>query len=183
MKPGLLVASPALDGSLFSRSVILLAQYSEEGAMGVVINRELGVTMGELMQQLEMGAPRQPEVNVMWGGPVEPGAGLVVLSGRSQLPEGRCVLAVEGTDLGVSASRIVLEDVTRGQLPGDFMVCLGYAGWGPGQLDQEISEGSWLMTDLDLGILFGLSPEERWQQCVASLGQALPLLWIPPLEE
>lgn len=183
MKPGLLVASPRLDGSLFGRSVILLAEYSEEGAMGVVVNRELSVTMGELTQQLEMGPPVRPHESVMWGGPVEPAAGLVILNGSSHLPEGRCVMGVEGSDLALSASRIVLQDVISGPLRIDFLMCLGYTGWGPGQLDAEIAEGSWLMTDLDLTVLFQVAPEQRWQHCVESLGRALPLLWIPPIEE
>lgn len=183
MKPGLLVASPSLDGSLFARTVILLCDYSNDGAMGLVINKGLAISLADVMEQLEIER-RQSEFkdSVLWGGPVEPAAGLVICrSHAGRMPQG-CLTQVEGTDLCVSASRVILEDIASGKWQGGYHLCLGYAGWAPGQLDREIDDGSWLVLDFDEHLLSQIPIGDRWQYCVNTLGVGQTMMWVPPIE-
>lgn len=183
-QPGLLVASPRLDASVFARTVIFLCEYTPEGAMGLVVNRGLGISIGEVMEQLEIehtGASFKE--TVLWGGPVEPAAGLVICRTQNGTRPDGCLASVEGTNLCVSASRLILEAIAQERWRGPYHLCLGYAGWGPGQLDREIAEGSWLVSELDESLLFGVPLGERWEHLVSSLGVGQQMMWIPPIQE
>ena len=182
-RPGLLIASPRLDQSVFARTVILLCDYNAEGAMGLVINRGLGISIGEVMDQLDIvHAKAGFTQSVLWGGPVNPDAGLVIcVSPEDDEPEARLAM-VDGTRLCVSASRVILEAIAGGRWPGPYHLCLGYAGWAPGQLDQEIDEGSWLVSEFDEALL-DVPLGERWSHTVDRLGVGTAMLWIPPVEE
>ena len=168
---------------MFSRTVIFLCDYSPDGAMGLVVNRCLEISVGEVMKQLEIDAEETVfDASVLWGGPVEPAAGLVICRQQEgQVAEGT-LARVEGSDLLVSASRLTLEAIAAERWSGPYHLCLGYAGWSPGQLDREIDEGSWLITELDEKILFDVPMEDRWQVCVESLGVGQSMMWIPPIE-
>lgn len=183
MKPGLLVASPRLDQSVFARTVILMCDYSDEGAMGLVINRGLAISIGEVMDQLDIDRAQEGfQQSVLWGGPVEPAAGLVLYEGADgEEVEGR-LACVQGTNLCVSASRLILEAIAEGRWKGTYQLCLGYSGWAPGQLDREIAEGSWLVTDFDEALL-KVPLSDRWTHTVDGLGVGGAMMWIPPVEE
>jgi len=182
-RPGLLVASPRLDGSVFARTVVLLCDYGDEGAMGLVVNRGLEISIGEVMDQLDIVREDGEFVDsVLWGGPVEPAAGLVICDTQGgPTPEG-CLATVPDTSLCVSASRVILEAIAGGRWPGAYHLCLGYAGWAGGQLEQEIDDGSWLVSEFDPDLL-DAPMSERWGLAVEGFGLGQSLMWIPPIEE
>ena len=138
--------------SNFAGTVILLWHFDAEGARGVVINRTMSVGIGEVGRQLaidedEIADPSLPD-RVLWGGPVEPGAGFLLFRGNVPDDEGWNV----NDRIAVTTSQDRLEKLLlRG---GEYRLCLGYAGWAPGQLDREIELGSWLYTDPKSAIVF-----------------------------
>lgn len=160
----------------FHRTVVLLVQHTAEGALGLVINRETPVRLAEVVEHLEVasGANRSNRP-VLWGGPVERGAGFVLFKGRA--PEGWQIRA----DLSVSASRERLAALVA--TGTEFHLCLGYAGWGPGQLDKEYAEGSWLHTDASPEVLFECPVAERYDRALAVLGVSAESLWMTPIDE
>lgn len=164
----LLIALPALDDPNFSRTVSLICQHDEHGAMGIVINRASEYSVGELFAQIriEGGAPELLAQPVLAGGPVHAERGFVLHDGEREwdssvrLPGG----------LALTTSRDVLEAMARGDGPAQAVVALGCAGWGAGQLEQEISENSWLLAPSDDDLLFRLPLEQRWQAAAGLVG-------------
>lgn len=165
---------PGLDDENFSRSVTLLCEHNDNGALGLVINRPMGTL--RLPQMLDqMGLPRehlQGEPVVYWGGPVEQERGFVVHTA----PGGWDSSMRLADDLYVTTSRDVLAAIGRGEGPRQFLVALGYAGWGAGQLEGEVLSNSWLNTPIDRSILFELAPALRWRAAAALLGIDVNLL-------
>jgi putative transcriptional regulator len=160
----------------FQRSVVLLVQHSPEGALGLVINRESRVRIGDVVERLEGTAPLQRASRaVLWGGPVEQGAGFVLFRGRA--PEGWQVLE----DLSVSASKERLSALVAAG--ADFHLCLGYAGWGAGQLDREFEEGSWIHVDATSELLFDCPLAERYDRALGILGLRADSIWMTPINE
>ena len=172
MEPGLLIASPQMHDTNFNRTVILLAHHGPQGALGVVINRAHEVRFSDILQDLPPEIARQA---VLWGGPVEPGAGFVVFRG-----EGAEGWAVPG-GVTVSASRERLEELIAAR--AEFLLCLGYAGWGPGQLDEEFARGSWVYTEATPDLLFGAALEDRYERALAGIGVTSRDLWMSPVDE
>ncbi len=177
MEPGILIASPQMRDPNFEGTVVLLWHHDEGGAMGAVVNRPTTITMGEVLSQLDVKADIPPETAVLWGGPVEEGAGFVIFQGEIDPQMGW--RPVEG--VAVSPSREMLEEVLRRHAP--FHLCLGYAGWGPGQLEEEIATGSWLYTDIDRTLLFDLPLEQRYRSALARLGLSPEQVWMTPIDE
>lgn len=174
MNPGLLVASPQMRDPNFDHTVVLLVTYGPEGSLGVVINRETQQRMGDVIERMETTSPAGANRPVLWGGPVEPGAGFV-------LWQGSCT---EGWTLGeyaLSPSRDRLRSLVASG--ADFSLCLGYAGWGPGQLDKEILEGSWIHLDEGVEAVLGVQVHERYEEALRLLGVSPDLLWMTPVDE
>lgn len=172
----MLVASPQLLDPNFRHTIVLLTQESVDGAMGWVINRRADVTMAEVLTQLEFSSKLHPDSPVYWGGPVSPGSGFVLYSGEPILPDPtRMQLA---HDLSVSCSRTTLEWIVKMETPPWFMLCLGYAGWNPGQLDAEIERGGWISFEYDSSLLFGTPEAVRWEHAIAKLGVAREQIWM-----
>ena len=180
LAPGLLLASPALGDPNFSRSVVLLAQHDEEGALGWVLNgRALGPA-GELLRKagLVPSGARLPKGGsygspARVGGPVMPGSAWL-LYGRAPGQaswEGEHDL---GGAFAVTASKLAIDAVARGEGPDRFRVLLGYAGWGPGQIETEIQSGAWLPAALDGDLLFRLDASELWEAAYQSSVGAMP---------
>jgi len=177
VKPSLLIASPQMRDPFFEGTVVLVWHHDEGGAIGVVVNKMLKQAIGDV---LEAG----PEVDAMhtqapvgWGGPVEPTSGTIV----SRVPVGE----TEGWNLdgGLSVSRS-REALTRMLSAHDrFLLCLGYAGWGPGQLDDELSKGGWLWTDCDASLVFEVEAAERYDKALATLGLTRTTVWMQPIDE
>ena len=166
----LLIAMPSLADPNFWRSVVVLGVHShEEGAFGLVINRNLDVDLGEILVELGKESPKNDLPEVLAGGPVEPSQGFVLFE------RGENTVAAE--DIAISDSIIVsgntetLAGLALGQDEDTrYFLLLGYSGWYPGQLEQEIEDNSWLVAPLDTSILFDVPMDDRWAAALHSIG-------------
>ena len=172
LAPGFLVASPSLLDPHFRRSVVLLVEHREEGSLGFVINRPGEVTVSEVAEALGLAAQdiRAADAQVVMGGPVAPETGWIVCEHEvgAKLAEGELVRVSDG--LAVSASRELLVALLKAEPNHKMLLALGYSGWGPGQLDQEIAQGAWIPVDLDETIVLQTPFEERWAAALKTLG-------------
>lgn len=164
----LLIAMPSMLDPNFERSVTLLCQHSEEGAIGITINRLSRFSLGEIFAQLDIPcADEQLSTRaVLEGGPVSVDRGFVVHTPM----EGYESSLQLNDDIMVTTSRDILAAIAEGNGPERFVVALGYAGWGDGQLESEMRENAWLSAPLDTAIVFDLPLRDRWQRAVAQLG-------------
>jgi putative transcriptional regulator len=163
----LLIAMPSMADPRFARSVICLCAHSPEGAMGIVLNRPiLRPSFPELLQQLEIEPnPPRRSVPLCAGGPVEGGRGFVL-----HTADWKEAGTMEVTDsIALTASLDVLRDIASGGGPRACILALGYAGWGAGQLDQEIQANAWLSVELDEQILFDDQYDTKWRRALARL--------------
>lgn len=170
----LLIAMPAMADPRFSQSVIYLCAHTPEGAMGLVVNRPVvKPTFEDLLKQLKV-APHPParQIRLCAGGPVENARGFV-LHTNDWTGEGS--LRVDD-DLALTASLDVLQAIAEGGGPRECMLALGYAGWGPGQLDQEIQQNAWLSGPPDELLLFDSDHDTKWRRAFAKLRVDDPLL-------
>jgi len=169
-----LIAMPALKDPNFFQSVALICEHNEDGAMGIVVNRPLELTMSEILSQMEI-ACSDSEVSslpIHLGGPVQCARGFVIHS-----PPGEWDATLHVSDqVGVASSRDILEDIAVGRGPEQVFIALGYAGWGAGQLEQEILGNSWLSGPFDPAVLFDLPYEERWRAAAACAGVDLSMI-------
>jgi len=172
LSPGFLVASPALLDPNFRRSVVLLVEHRPEGSLGFVINRPGEVTLDEVVLALGLMPTevRHPSAEVVVGGPVAPETGWVLFSGEVPDDPGQGELVQVTDKLAVSASRELLLSLLRHDSSGRLLLALGYASWGPGQLDDEIRQGAWIAVDLDERIVFETPYDRRWAEALATLG-------------
>lgn len=163
-----LIAMPRLDDPWFSKTVIYLCAHSDDGAMGIVVNRVLDtVDFPELLTQLGLeSGPDTAGVKVHFGGPVETGRGFVLHSADYILATS---LRVDDA-VALTATLDVLKAMIEGHGPDQVLVALGYAGWGPGQLEIEIQSNSWLVVDADSDLLFGPDIDGRWRDAIGRLG-------------
>lgn len=175
MGPGLLIASPQMRDPNFERTVVLLWHYDEDGAIGVVVNRPLELRLSQVVATADEGA--DVHCRVGWGGPVEPETGTVVSKSAVDDDQGWNL----PTGLGISRSQTVLEAWVSDHQPLELL--LGYAGWGPGQLDEEIRTGGWLVADVDADLLFAIPVEERYDRALATLGLSASTVWMTPIDE
>jgi putative transcriptional regulator len=163
----LLVAMPAMQDPRFARSVICLCAHSSDGAMGIVLNKPLaGLSFDELLKQLNLDpVPPQRRIRLMAGGPVEGGRGFVLHTADWET-EGSLRVNPE---IALTASVDILKAIAGGGGPREGLLALGYAGWGPGQLEAEIQGNAWLNVPPDEGLLFGAKPDALWRQALAKL--------------
>jgi len=170
LAPGLLVAAPMLLDPNFRRTVVLLVDHSPEGSLGFVINRPAEVRLPGMLDALglQRADSNPPDAPVLIGGPVAPDTGWIVFDSADR-SFGEEVVRVSDR-LAVSASRELLEQTVHGRGPDRMMLVLGYAGWGPEQLDAEIAQGAWIPVDLSEQIVFDTPYEERWASALRSLG-------------
>lgn len=165
----LLIAMPGMGDARFDKSVIFLCAHSEEGAIGLVINRRAAnVSQNDLFRQLDISAVADEAQNwVHYGGPMETGRGFVLHSTDYHLDE-----ATLGVDQSVSmtATIDVLKAIAAGKGPRRSMIALGYAGWSGGQLEEELQRNGWLTCDADDEIVFGRKDDQKWRTALAKLG-------------
>jgi len=169
--PCFLVAAPSLACPFFNHTVVLLVDHREDGSLGFVVNKAADIELSSLLEQIgiEVDNASFEGDPVMLGGPVSPETGWVVFDPSVGPHPGEGVLTL-APKLGVSANLEVLEEIAKGAGPERYLMMLGYAGWGPGQLDEEIREGSWIAVDLDPKLVFRTPVEERWAAALATLG-------------
>ncbi|MCI0752554.1 YqgE/AlgH family protein [Pseudoroseomonas vastitatis] len=163
----LLVAMPSMQDPRFAQSVICVCAHSADGAMGIVLNKPIdNLSFEDLLKQLEVEPlPPQRQIRLLAGGPVEGGRGFV-LHTTDWSSEGS--LKVTG-DLALTASVDILKAIAGGGGPREGLLALGYAGWGPGQLENEIQRNAWLNVDADEALLFGGIPDTMWRQALAKM--------------
>jgi putative transcriptional regulator len=168
LKNQFLVAMPGLEDDNFSHTVSLMCEHNDKGAIGLIINRPTDLTLTAMLDQmgLQHESADADEHVVFWGGPVQPERGFVV----HRAPGGWESCMPISEDLYITTSRDVLAAIGQGRGPKDFLVTLGYAGWGAGQLENEIMQNSWLNTPVDSGILFKTPARSRWQSATRLLG-------------
>jgi putative transcriptional regulator len=163
----LLVAMPGMQDPRFTRSVICLCAHSDDGAMGIVLNKPLsGLSFDDLLKQLQLDPlPPQRRIRLMSGGPVENGRGFVLHTSDWET-EGS--LTVQ-PGIALTASVDILKAIAGGGGPREGVLALGYAGWGPGQLESEIHKNAWLSVPADEHLLFGAEPGALWREALATL--------------
>jgi putative transcriptional regulator len=170
LAPGFLVAAPPLGDPNFDRSVVLLAAHGDEGAFGWVLNGREVMTLSDLIVRADI-AKTPPDVPgaVRVGGPVSPEQVWLVYPAGDRFPELEGQFEV-GEGVLACASRRILTLVAEGKAPEKMFGLLGYAGWAPQQLENEIRRGAWLPTDLDPELVFARPREELWQRAYARVG-------------
>jgi len=170
----MLIAMPGMVDKNFAGSVTLLCQHNDAGAIGITINRLSSFTLGEILAQLQIDCADDAILQrpVLEGGPVAPDRGFVL---HSPMEGYESSLAV-GDDIMVTTSRDVLADIARGAGPEKYLVALGYAGWGGGQLEGELLANAWLSVAADTAIVFDLPLPNRFEEALGRLGIAVDRL-------
>ena len=163
----LLIAMPGMQDPRFVHAVAFICEHSGEGTMAVVINAPSKVTWKEVFTQLELDdASLRGDEPVLIGGPVAQEQGFVLHGRGMQFAS----TAEVSDDISLTASKDIIESLAAGRGPDDVLLALGYAGWGPGQLEQEIAENAWLTLPAAPEILFATPWENRWQSAAARHG-------------
>ena len=162
-----LIAMPAMADHRFAQSVIYICAHTEEGAMGIVLNRPLATpSFSDLLQQLGVDpVPPARSIRLCQGGPVDNARGFVLHTADWT---GDGSLRVDET-MALTASLDILKAIASGGGPAQGVLALGYAGWGPGQLDAEIQQNAWLSAPADLSLVFDEAHETKWRRALASL--------------
>ncbi|MCH8889909.1 MAG: YqgE/AlgH family protein [Myxococcales bacterium] len=168
LAPGLLVAMPQLMDPNFQRAVILVIHHDETGSFGVVLNRSTDITAPVLCSTLEIEWRGDPGWEINWGGPVQPQTGWVLFGSEERRERGEDVSQIQ-PGLCFAGSLDVLRGIASDP-PGRIRVLLGYAGWGPGQLESELVEGSWITAPVCEKAVFDVAPSEMWEHVVRGLG-------------
>jgi putative transcriptional regulator len=170
----LLVAMPQMRDPRFARSVIYMCAHNADGAMGLVLNRRVGsITFDDLLQQLGIGPNRRnDDIRIHFGGPVEQGRGFVLHSADYQ--QSGTMRVDDGVAL--TATLDILKEMAAGGGPRRTLLALGYAGWGPGQLDAEIQANGWLQVPADEGLVFDDDVDHKWERAIGKIGVDFSML-------
>ena len=163
-RTALLLSMPQLQDPNFARTVVLLCEYNEDGAFGLVLNRPTTVAATEMVR-LEPPVVGGNDMPLWIGGPVEPQRGWILL-GDEPPADFKCIR----DGLYLSTSQTVLRDVLQARPAPRARVLAGYAGWGPGQLDEELAQSAWLVADVDLDIVFDVKADAMWETAIRRLG-------------
>ncbi len=164
----LLVAMPHMADPNFDHSVTYICEHSEKGALGITINRPLDIDLGEVLDQLDLQAPSSVilEQPVLRGGPVQSERGFVIHEVDGDW-EGTTDV---GHSIFVTTSQDILCDLAKGKGPERLLMALGYAGWGAGQLEEEIRQNAWLTVPASRKLVFETPMELRWRAAAESIG-------------
>ena len=174
-----LIAMPSMNDPIFGGTVVYICEHNDKGVLGVVINKPTDMTMDVLFDRIDLKVtdslrPSVVDEPIMFGGPVQDDRGFVLHS-----PGGRYSSSLAVTDeVAFTTSIDVLEAVASGSGPQRMLVSIGYAGWSPGQLEEEIAKNGWLTVGADAHVLFDLPVEERYVAAIKLLGID-PLMLAP----
>jgi len=166
-----LIAMPSMNDPIFGGTVVYICEHNDKGVLGVVINKPTDMTMDVLFDRIDLKVtdslrPNVVDEPIMFGGPVQDDRGFVLHS-----PGGRYSSSLSVTDdVAFTTSIDVLEAVANGTGPQRMLVSIGYAGWSPGQLEEEIGRNGWLTVGADARVLFDLPIEERYTAAIKLLG-------------
>jgi len=169
-----LIAMPQLDDPNFHHTTTYICEHNEEGAMGLVINRPLELNIADVLEQMEIEVedPELANVPIFHGGPVQEERGFVLH--RPAMSWESTVVITE--QLAITTSKDILVEIASGNGPAQYLITLGYAGWGAGQLEHELAENAWLTGPADLSVLFDEPVESRWARAAEIIGVDLNLL-------
>lgn len=168
LAPSLLLSMPQLTDPNFNRTVVLLCKHSEDGAFGLVVNRPL-LTTGRVVVNLDPPVETERELQVWIGGPVEPERSCMLIGGPPS--EYRIYGSTPIADgVSLSTSPDLLRRLLEPNPPGDTRLIVGYAGWAPGQLEAELEESAWLLSDVSRQLLFETPAEQMWDRAIRRLG-------------
>jgi len=161
-----LIAMPNMGDPNFDGTLTYICDHSDQGALGVVVNRPIDLELSTLFEQIGLALPESMERTVFFGGPVQTERGFVLHTPPKVFSS---TLAVHDS-VSLTTSKDVLEAVSQGEGPDKFMVSLGYAGWSAGQLEEEMKNNAWLTVEADPKVIFDLAPEERLTAAMKLLG-------------
>jgi putative transcriptional regulator len=163
-----LIAMPRMDDPNFAQTVTLVCEHSDRGALGIVVNRTLPMTLGDVFEQLGLDSSksRLNDQPVLRGGPVQTERGFVLHS-----PGGKWESTLPFSErMHLTTSRDILDAIAAGEGPESAVIALGYAGWEAGQLDEEMARNAWLTVSADERLIFETPVDERWQGAARLLG-------------
>jgi putative transcriptional regulator len=169
-----LIAMPGLADPFFARTVTYLCQHNEDGALGIIVNRPSELTLADIMAQMGVEVREEAigQVPVYFGGPVQPERGFIL---HEPTRVWSSTLKVSES-ISLTTSRDILEALGKGKGPEKILVALGYAGWGKGQLEQEIVQNSWLHAPAEQSIIFDQPAANRWKAAAELMGVDISLL-------
>jgi len=169
-----LIAMPSMTDPFFARTVTYLCQHNEEGALGIIINRPLQLTLREIIEQMDIEFHNDAlsDLPVYFGGPVQPERGFVL---HEPVGDWKSTLKISDR-LWLTTSLDILEAISRGDGPQQVLLALGYAGWGEGQLEREMVENAWLNAEAEQSIIFNLPAAHRWKAAAGLMGVDIALL-------
>jgi putative transcriptional regulator len=168
LAPALLLSMPQLVDPNFNRTVVLLCKHSEEGAFGLVVNRPL-VTSGRVVINTDPPIETERELDVWIGGPVEPHGSWMLVGGEPDEDEALRGMSI-ADGLYLSTSPDLLRRLLEPSPPDRTRLIVGYSGWGAGQLELELNESAWLISDVDADLIFNTPPESMWEAAIRRLG-------------
>ncbi len=171
LAPALLLSMPQLMDPNFSKTVVLLCQHGEDGAFGLVLNRP-AVTSGRVVVNLDPPVSTDRSLEIWVGGPVEPQRSWILVGGDMAAEEGLQV----APGISLSTSPELLRRSIGPEPPARTRLIVGYSGWGPGQLEAELEESAWLLSEVDAGLVFDTDPEWMWETAIRRLGADPALL-------
>ena len=164
-----LIALPGMSDPRFEKSVIYMCAHSTTGAMGIIVNKPIeGLDFQELLRRLELPvSDKTPNSPILFGGPVETGRGFVLHSGEYESTESTLPISA---DISLTATLDILRAISEGSGPEKALFALGYAGWGPGQIETEIQANGWVHCDADPNLIFGNDMDAKWAVALRKLG-------------
>ena len=163
-----LIAMPNMADPHFSKTLTYICEHNEQGALGLVINRPLDMTLATLLDQVSIPVTSREceSIPVLFGGPVQTDRGFVL---HGPVGNWQSTLSI-GSAIGLTTSRDILQAVARGEGPRQMLITLGYAGWAPGQLEQELAQNAWLTVAASDDVMFDLPPAQRLARAMQILG-------------
>jgi len=174
LKNHFLIAMPTLADTYFGHSITYICEHNEKGAMGIVVNRPTALTLADMFEHLNINLydTQHSHNHILSGGPVQAERGFVLhrtphaWEATVKLSDGICM----------TTSRDILDAIAHNQGPEESLIALGYAGWGSGQLEQEMAQNTWLSVEADPDIVFSTPCDQRWQAAAQLLGIDLSLI-------
>jgi putative transcriptional regulator len=168
----LLIAMPGMPDPRFEKSVIFMCAHSAKGAMGLIVNKPIdGLNFRDLMDKFGISVTANDrDAPVLYGGPVQLGRGFVLHS--ADYGSAETTLAIT-SEISLTATTDILQDISKGRGPSQYLLALGYAGWDGGQIESEILSNGWIHCDADPGLVFGSDHGGKWQTAIGKLGAAV----------
>lgn len=168
LAPSLLLAMPHLTDPTFAQAVVLLCSHDEDGAFGLIVNRPMQTT-GRVVVPLQPPAETDRELELWFGGPVEPSRLWLLVSADADETWHTGAMPVSD-GLWLSSSPDLVRRMLEPEPPPHIHMVVGYAGWAPGQLDAELEASDWLFSDVAPSLIFGGAPESMWERALRRLG-------------